>query len=68
MCLDLDNIQKRFEFSYSNKVRICRVTGAAIVTLGVPQSTPLKRNLDPRFTRENGPNRNNEPSHVPSLW
>jgi hypothetical protein len=35
-------------------------TIAAIVTLGVSQSSPPNRNLNPRFGRSSGSNRNSE--------
>jgi hypothetical protein len=46
----------------------CRFTIATTVTLGMSQSSPLKRNLDLRYEKEKGSNIDNEESHVPSLW
>jgi hypothetical protein len=36
-------------------------------TRGVIALPPI-RNLDPRFGRRKGSNRDNEQSHIPSLW
>jgi hypothetical protein len=45
----------------------CLITVAATVTLGVSHPSP-NRNLVLRFERSSGSNRNNEQSHISSLW